>query len=88
MIRHFLMAVFLAGIFSAMAQSVYRWLTRLFDGRHRATSLATLLLSQYINGYFVQGSNEAPVDGRDNAMEDATIRDQMKKGYSTKSVTP
>jgi predicted PurR-regulated permease PerM len=44
MISHFLMALLLAGIFSAMAQPVYRRITGLFGGRHRAASLVTLLL--------------------------------------------
>jgi predicted PurR-regulated permease PerM len=44
MIRHFLMALFLAGIFSAMAQSVYSRITRLLRGSRRAASLITLIL--------------------------------------------
>jgi predicted PurR-regulated permease PerM len=44
MIRHFLMALLLAGIFSAMAQPVYRKIIQLFGGRRRAASLTTLLL--------------------------------------------
>jgi predicted PurR-regulated permease PerM len=44
MIRHFLMALLLAGIFSAMTQPAYRKIARLFGGRQRAASLATLLL--------------------------------------------
>jgi predicted PurR-regulated permease PerM len=44
MIRHFLMALLLAGIFSALAQPIYRKITRLLGGRPRAASLSTLLL--------------------------------------------
>ncbi len=44
MIRHFLMALLLAGIFSALAQPIYRKMTRLLGGRRRAASLSTLLL--------------------------------------------
>lgn len=44
MIRQFLLALLLAGIFSALAQPVYRRLSRSLGGRPRAASLATLLL--------------------------------------------
>jgi predicted PurR-regulated permease PerM len=44
MIYQFLMAIFLAGLFSALAQPVYRRLKILFHGRRHAASLATLLL--------------------------------------------
>ena len=44
MIRHFLMALLLAGIFSAMTQPLYRKIMRRFRGRRRAASLTTLLL--------------------------------------------
>jgi len=44
MIRNFLMALLLAGIFSAMAQPGYRKIIQLFGGRRRAASLTTLLL--------------------------------------------
>ncbi|AOY57763.1 conserved uncharacterized protein [Desulfococcus multivorans] len=44
MIRNFLMALLLAGIFSAMAQPGYRKIVQLFGGRRRAASLTTLLL--------------------------------------------
>lgn len=42
MIRHFAVAVLLAGIFSAMAQPVYRTFERWFRGRKSSASLATL----------------------------------------------
>ena len=44
MIYQFLMAIFLAGLFSALARPVYRRLKILFKGRRHAASLATLLL--------------------------------------------
>ena len=44
MIRQFLTAIFMAGIFSALAQPVYQWLVRLFRGRRVPASLSTLLL--------------------------------------------
>ncbi len=44
MIRDFLMALLLAGIFSATAQPVYRKITRLLGRRRRIASLITLLL--------------------------------------------
>jgi predicted PurR-regulated permease PerM len=44
MIRQFLTAIFMAGIFSALAQPVYQWLVRLFRGRQVPASLSTLLL--------------------------------------------
>ncbi len=44
MIRHFLMAIFLAGIFSALAQPVYRRLKHWFGDRRVPASMATLLL--------------------------------------------
>ncbi|MHB1397851.1 MAG: AI-2E family transporter [Trichloromonadaceae bacterium] len=44
MIRQFLMALLLAGIFSALAQPLFRWLSRRFGDRSWAASLATLLL--------------------------------------------
>ena len=43
MIRHFLMAILLAGIFSAMFHPVYRVLNRWFKGRRSLASLITLL---------------------------------------------
>lgn len=43
MIRHFLMVILLAGIFSALAQPIYQRLEKLFKGRKGITSLATLL---------------------------------------------
>jgi predicted PurR-regulated permease PerM len=44
MIRQFLMAIFMAGIFSALFQPVYRRFVRLFNGRRTPASLTTLLL--------------------------------------------
>jgi len=44
MIRHFLMAIFLAGIFSALAHPLYLRLYSLFGGRRSAASVVTLLL--------------------------------------------
>ena len=44
MIRQFLMAIFMAGIFSALAQPVYQRLVRFFGGRRAPASMATLLM--------------------------------------------
>jgi len=44
MIKAFLMAVILAGIFSSLAQPLFRGLVRLFKGRANAASIATLLV--------------------------------------------
>lgn len=44
MIRHFLMALLLAGIFSAMAHPLYRRFNRWMGGRRSLASLATLLV--------------------------------------------
>lgn len=44
MIRQFLMAILLAGIFSAMIQPVFRKITQLLGGRSRVSSLLTLVL--------------------------------------------
>ena len=44
MIRQFLMAILLAGIFSAMAQPVFRKIARLLGGRLNVSSLVTLML--------------------------------------------
>ncbi|MBU4315929.1 MAG: AI-2E family transporter [Proteobacteria bacterium] len=44
MIRSFLMALFLAGIFSALAQPVYRKINEVLKDRPRSSSLITLLL--------------------------------------------
>lgn len=44
MIRNFLMALLLAGIFSAMAQPVYKKIAQLLGGRQRAASLITIAL--------------------------------------------
>jgi predicted PurR-regulated permease PerM len=44
MIRQFLMAIFLAGIFSALSQPLYRGLKRMFGGRRGLASITTLIL--------------------------------------------
>ena len=44
MIYQFLMAIFLAGLFSALARPIYRRLNVMFGGRRHAASLTTLLL--------------------------------------------
>jgi predicted PurR-regulated permease PerM len=44
MIRHFLMAIFLAGIFSALAHPLYCWFKGRFKGRQNLASLVTLVL--------------------------------------------
>ncbi len=44
MIRQFLTAIFMAGIFSALAQPVYKGLVRFFRGRRAPASMVTLLL--------------------------------------------
>ncbi len=44
MIRHFLMVILLAGIFSAMAQPVFRSIDRLLRGRPSTASILTLVL--------------------------------------------
>jgi predicted PurR-regulated permease PerM len=44
MIRNFLMVILLASIFAAMAQPVFKGLTRLFRGRRTLASFTTLLL--------------------------------------------
>jgi predicted PurR-regulated permease PerM len=44
MIRQFLMAILLAGIFSAMAQPAFRKIARLLGGRLNVSSLLTLML--------------------------------------------
>ncbi|MFO7556790.1 MAG: AI-2E family transporter [Desulfobacterales bacterium] len=44
MIRHFMMAILLAGIFSAMAQPLFRKIARLLGGRLKESSLLTLIL--------------------------------------------
>jgi predicted PurR-regulated permease PerM len=44
MIQQFLMAIFLAGLFSALARPIYRRLKILFKGRRHMASLTTLLL--------------------------------------------
>ncbi|BBO67869.1 AI-2E family transporter [Desulfosarcina alkanivorans] len=44
MIRSFLMAIFLAGIFSALARPVYHWLADSLKGRRSLASVLTLLL--------------------------------------------
>jgi predicted PurR-regulated permease PerM len=44
MIRQFLMAIFMAGIFSALFQPFYQWFVRLFRGRRAPAALVTLIL--------------------------------------------
>jgi len=44
MIRHFLMALLLAGIFSAMARPLYQRLEKWLDGRRSLASITTLLV--------------------------------------------
>ena len=44
MIRQFLMAIFLAGIFSALSQPMYRRLTKAFGGRRGIASILTIIL--------------------------------------------
>lgn len=44
MIRRFLVAILLAAIFSAMAQPLHRWFTRLVRGRKTIASVLTLVL--------------------------------------------
>lgn len=44
MIRSFLMAIFLAGLFSALARPLYKRLNTVFRGRRSLASMATLLL--------------------------------------------
>ena len=44
MIHQFLMAIFLAGLFSAMARPVYRYLKYRFGGRRHLASITTMLL--------------------------------------------
>jgi predicted PurR-regulated permease PerM len=44
MIRRFLLAILLAGIFSAMAQPLYKRLRRLFKGRAAPASIVTILI--------------------------------------------
>lgn len=44
MIHQFLMAIFLAGLFSALARPVYRYLKFRFGGRRHLASVATMLL--------------------------------------------
>jgi predicted PurR-regulated permease PerM len=44
MIRNFLMALLLAGIFAAMAQPIYKFIAQLLRGRRRVASLITILL--------------------------------------------
>ena len=44
MIRHFLMALLLAGIFSAMARPLYQRLEKWLNGRRSLASITTLLV--------------------------------------------
>jgi len=48
MIQHFLMAIFLAGIFSALAQPLYRRFNKWFGGRRALASFATLFLIVFL----------------------------------------
>ena len=48
MIHQFLMAIFLAGLFSAMARPVYRRLKVSFKGRRHLASVTTLLLMVFV----------------------------------------
>jgi predicted PurR-regulated permease PerM len=48
MIRQFLMAIFLAGIFSALSYPLYRRFERWFRGRRSLASIATLLLIVFL----------------------------------------
>jgi predicted PurR-regulated permease PerM len=48
MVRQFLMAILLAGIFSALAHPLYRRLQRWFGGRRALASLVTLLLIVFL----------------------------------------
>ena len=48
MIRYFLMPILLAGIFAALAQPLYLYLTRRFGGRRQLASLLTLLLIVFV----------------------------------------
>ena len=48
MIQQFLMAIFLAGLFSALARPVYHYFEKLFGGRHHLASVTTLLLLVFV----------------------------------------
>ena len=48
MIEQFLMALFLAGIFSALARPVYHYLAKLFGGRRHLASITTLILLFFV----------------------------------------
>ena len=48
MIEQFLMALFLAGIFSALARPVYLYLAKLFGGRRHLASMTTLILLFFV----------------------------------------
>ena len=48
MIRHFLMAIFLAGIFSALAHPLYLRLHAFFKGKRRLASLITILMIVFL----------------------------------------
>jgi predicted PurR-regulated permease PerM len=48
MIRHFLMAIFLAALFSSMARPLYQRLVKLFKGRRNPASLVTLLVVVFV----------------------------------------
>jgi predicted PurR-regulated permease PerM len=48
MIRQFLMAIFLAGIFSALSQPAYRRFRKWFGGRRGLASIATIILIVFV----------------------------------------
>ena len=48
MIRPFLMAIFMAGIFSALSYPLYRRIRRWFGGRQGLASMATLFLIVFV----------------------------------------
>ena len=48
MIHQFLMAIFLAGLFSALARPVYRRLNTMFNGHRHLASVTTLLLMIFV----------------------------------------
>ena len=48
LIEQFLMALFLAGLFSALTRPVYLYLTRLFGGRRHWASIVTLVLLFFV----------------------------------------
>ena len=48
MIHQFLMAIFLAGLFSALARPVYRHFNVMYSGRRHLASVTTLLLMIFV----------------------------------------